>query len=325
MDLRSIAYFVKIATLGSITRAADQLGVAQSALSRRVRIIEDELGMQLLMRAPRGIRMTRAGLQFLGHCQRVIRELTLVKEELRVRKEVPRGNVALGMSPTIGPLLLPGSIERAHQQCPDVRLRIVEGYSPTLFDALLAGHLDLAVLMNPPATRALTLRPLVSEPMVVLTPRQSGNARRFYTLAELAKTPLIVTAGSREIIEDQLRRIDAKPNIQIEISAIEPIRRMLLRGIGVTALPVSTFHDDIVAGSITAYPIVDGNFQRTLYIAYPAEGRPSAAVEEILQILVAETNALIDLGTFNVPILHQIRQQTKRTMSQPKYLRKNKR
>ena len=323
MDLRSITYFARIATAGSIARAADQLGVAQSALSRRVRIIEDELGTQLLTRAPRGVRMTGAGLQFLGHCQRVIRELTLVKEELRVRKEVPRGNVALGMSPTIGPLLLPGSIERAQQQCPDVGLRIVEGYSPALFDALLAGHLDLAVLMNPPATRALTLKPLVSEPMVVLTPPQPRNARRFFTLAELAKTPLIVTAGSREIIEDQLRRIDAKPNIQIEISAIEPIRRMLLRGIGVTALPVSTFHDDIVAGRITAYPIADGNFQRTLYIAYPSEDRPPAAVEEILQILVAETNVLIDRGTFNFPVFRETRKaRTKRLMSEPRHTRK---
>ncbi len=325
MDLRSITYFVKIAAVGSIARAADQLGLAQSALSRRVRIIENELGTRLLIRAPRGIRMTSAGLQFLGHCQRVIRELTLVKEELRVRKEVPRGNVTLGISPTIGPLLLPGTIERAQQQCPYVRLRIVEGYSPTLFDALLAGQLDLAVLMNPPATRALTLRPLVSEPIVVLTPQQPRNARRFFTLAELAKTPLIVSAGSREIIEDQLRRIDAKLNVQIEVSAIEPIRRLLLRGIGITALPVSTFHDDIVAGRITPYPIVDGNFQRTLHIAYPAEGQPSAAVEEILQILVAETNVLIDLGIFNVPIFRQIKRQTKRLMSKPKPVRKNKR
>lgn len=312
MDLRSISYFVKIANVGSMTGAADQLGVAQSALSRHVRNLEDELGVPLLVRGPRGVRLTGAGLQFLGHCQRVMRELTLVREEVRVQKGVPRGNVVLGISPTIGPLLLPGAIERAQQQCPDVFLRVVEGYSPALFDALLAGKIDLAVLMSPLVTRALTLRPLVSEPIVVLTPPQPRAARRFYTLAELAKTPLIVTAAAREIVEEQLRRIDAKPNIQMEIGAIEPIRRLLLRGVGVTALPVSTFRDDIVAGRIAAYPIADGDFQRMLYLAHPADRPHSAAVAEISQILVAEMNALIALGIFEIPMLPQHKDQVKR-------------
>jgi DNA-binding transcriptional LysR family regulator len=84
MDLRSISYFVKIANVGSITGAAEQLGVAQSALSRHVRSVEDELGMPLLVRGPRGVRLTGAGLQFLERCQRVIREITLAKEELRI-------------------------------------------------------------------------------------------------------------------------------------------------------------------------------------------------------------------------------------------------
>ena len=307
MDLRSISYFVKIANVGSITGAAEQLGVAQSALSRHVRGLEDELGMPLLARGPRGVRLTGAGLQFLERCQRVMREITLAKEELRMRKEVaPRGTVVLGISPTIGPLLLPGSIERAQQQCPEVFLRVVEGYSPALFDALLAGKIDLAVLMSPLVTRALTLRPLVAEPIVVLTPPQPRNARRFYTLAELAKTPLIVTAAAREIVEEQLRRIDAKPIIQSEVGAIEPIRRLLLRGIGVTALPVSTFRDDIVAGRIAAYPIADGDFQRMLYIAHSAERPPSAAMTEISQILAAETNVLIERRTFEIPMLKPV-------------------
>lgn len=83
MDLRSIKYFVRIADLGSITRAADHLGVAQPALTRHVRGIEDELGMQLLVRLPRGVRLTGAGRQFFEHCQRVLREFARLKEELR--------------------------------------------------------------------------------------------------------------------------------------------------------------------------------------------------------------------------------------------------
>lgn len=322
MDLRSISYFVRIADAGSVTLAAAQLGVAQSALSRQVRLLESEIGMPLLLRQPRGVRLTGAGVQFLEHCQRVIREITLLKEEMRVRKEVPRGGVVLGIPPTLAPLLLPGSIERAQQQCPDVVLRVVEGYSTILFDALLTGQIDVAILMNPPASRALTLRPLVSEPIVVLMPPGSGAARSFVTMAELAALPLIVTAAVRAIIEDQLRRVNLKPNIQIEVSAIEAIRRVLLRGSGVTALPISVFHEDIRAGRIAAYAIADGDFQRTLYLAYPAKFRHTAAVEEISQILVAETNTLVDLGAFEFVVGRQIRQPLRRAAPGTKGFRK---
>ena len=306
MDLRSIKYFVQIADLGSITRAAAQLGVAQPALSRHVRSIEDELGMQLLVRLPRGVRLTGAGRQFLDHCRRVMREFSRVKEELRGRNEVPRGRVVLGMSPTVGPLLLPGSIERARRTCPDVVLKVVEGFSVMLYDALLTGRVDIAVLTNPAPSRALAMTPLISEPIVVLAPPQPRGTRRFFTLAELTKTPIIATEAIRGIVEEQLGHSGARLNVEAEIDAVEAIRQLLLRGIGASVMPVSTFHEDIRAGRIAAYPIADANVHRMLFLAYPAEGRRSAAVQEISQIVSAETNALLDQGMFRIPAESQI-------------------
>lgn len=300
MDLRSISYFVRIADAGSLRLAAAQLGVAQSALSRQLRLLEAEIGMPLLVRHARGVRLTAAGAQFLEHCQSVVREITRLKEEMRVRKEVPRGGVVLGIPPTIGPLLLPGAIERLRERCPEVTLRVVESYSTTLFDSLLAGQIDLAILMDPPASRALTLRPLVSEPIVVMMPPQSVAGRSFVSMQELAAMPLIVTGAVRAILDYQLRRVNLKPTIEIEIGAIEAIRRVLLRGSGVSALPVSVFHDDIRAGRIAALPIANGDFRRMLYLAYPTKYRRTAAVEEVSQILAAETNAMSELGAFDV-------------------------
>ena len=325
MDLRSIKYFVQIADLGSITRAAVQLGVAQPALSRHVRSIEDELGMQLLVRLPRGVRLTGAGRQFLEHCRRVMREFSRVKEELRGRTEVPRGRVVLGMSPTVGPLLLPGSVERARRSCPDVVLKVVEGFSVMLYDALLTGRVDIAVLTNPAASRALTMTPLISEPIVVLARPQPRGTRRFFTLAELAKTPIIVTEAIRAIVEEQLGRSGARLNVDVEIDAVEAIRQLVLRGVGVTVLPVSTFHEDIRAGRIAAYQIADANVHRMLFLAYPAERRRSAAVEEISQIVSAETNVLLDLGLFRIPPASQIGEPTKNTIHEPTTTRRKKR
>lgn len=301
MDLRSLRYFVQIAELGSITRAADHLGVAQPALSRQIHGVEEELGTQLLTRLPRGVRLTVAGRQFLDHCRKILRELDRAQEELRDRSEVPSGRVILGLSPTVGPLLLPGVIERVRRQCPQITLKIVEWFSTQLYDALLTGRVDVAVLTNAPPSRALKLTPLISEPIVVLTPPQARGTRRFYTLPELSRTPVVTSEAIRHIVEEQIGRYGWRLNIEAEIDAIEAIRQLLLRGVGPVIMPVSTFHADIKAGRFTAFQIADASVHRMLALAYPIERRLPAALDEISQVVVGEMNALFDAGVFSVP------------------------
>lgn len=312
MDLRSIRYFTQIADLGSITRAANSIGIAQSALSRHVRALEDELGVQLLVRLPRGVRLTGAGRQFLERCRRVLREFDRVRDEVHADIQVLRGSVVLGLSPTISALLLPGSVERASRQFPNVTLKIVEGFSTALYDWLLTGRVDVAVLTNPPPSRALNFTPLISEPIVVLTPPQQRGMRRFYTLTELSKTPVIVSERIRAIVEEQISRHGARLNVAVEVDAIEAIRRLLLRGMGPAVMPVSTFHEDIEAGSISAFQIADVNVNRILVLARPAERHASAAVEEVAQILTAEMRALFDTGIFGMPAARHSRPGTGR-------------
>jgi LysR family nitrogen assimilation transcriptional regulator len=301
MDLRSIRYFVQIADLGSITRAAQHLGIAQPALSRHLRSLEEELGTELLVRLPRGVRLTGAGRQFVDHCRRIMRELGRAQDELRSTTDMPQGRVVLGLSPTIAPLVLPGIVERVKRQCPQISLKVVEGFSIQLYDALLAGRVDLGLLTSPAPSRALKLTPLISEPIVVLAVPEARGTRRFYTLPELAKTPVITTEAIRSIVDDQVRRYGARLNIEAEIDAVEAIRRLLLRGIGPAVMPVSTFNEDIQAGTRAAFPIADANVQRILMVGQPAERKPSAASEEIAHILTAETNRLFDIGLFSLP------------------------
>ncbi len=140
MELRSIQYFVQV---------ADE--VASRALRRRLEL---------------------PSLPSLGHARAIMVEVSRASERVRGNAQAPRGSVVMGTSPTLAPLLLPGCDARARQQCPSVTLKVVEGFSPQLLDALLAGRLDLAVMTNPPRTTALALTPLCSEPLVVLSPLQ---------------------------------------------------------------------------------------------------------------------------------------------------------
>lgn len=301
MDLRGIRYFVQIAELGSITRAAQHLRVAQPALSRHIHALEEELGVPLLVRLPRGVRLTTAGRQFLDHCQRILRELGRAQDELRSGNAVAQGRVMLGVSPTTGPLLLPGVVERMRRQCPQISLKVVDGFSNQLYDWLQAGRADVAILTNPVGSRTVKVTPLISEPIVVYAVTQGRSARRFFTAADLARTPVISTEAIRIIADEQLQRHKVRLRVEAEIDSVEAIRRLVLRGISMALMPISTFHEDVAAGRLSAWPIADANIHRILTLGQRAERRPSAAIDEVAQIVGAEIRGLADAGVFSLP------------------------
>ncbi len=300
MDLKGIRYFVQIAELGSITRAAQHLRVAQPALSRHIHALEQELGVSLLVRLPRGVRLTTAGRQFLDHCQRILRELNRAQDELRGGDGSAQGRVILGVSPTTGPLLLPGVVERMRRQCPQISLKVVDGFSNQLYDWLQAGRADVAVLTNPVNSRTVKVTPLISEPVVVFVPADQ-RPQRFLTVAELARTPLVSTEAIRIIADEQLQRHKARVLVEAEIDAVEAIRRLVLRGTSLALMPVSTFHEDLASGRLQALPVVDANIHRILTLGQQAERRPSAAIDEVAQIVSAEVRALAEQGVFGLP------------------------
>ena len=302
MELRSLSYFVGIADEGSITRAAEKLGVAQPALTRHVKQLEAELGVRLFTRLPRGVRLTGAGRDLLEHARKVVQEVERARDRVRGTTRLARGRVVMGTAPTLAPLLLPRCVARARRQCPTVTLRAIEGFSPQLHDALLTGRLDLAVMTNPPRSPALVLTPLISEPMVVVVPAPAARGTRSaYSLAELSRTPLVLSAGLRAVVEEQLARFGAALRVEAEVDSIEAIRRLLLSGFGVTVMPVSTFHAEIAARRLAAFPVEDANLHRILVLARPAAEARSAAVGEIERVVRLEMAEMSGEGLFQLP------------------------
>lgn len=107
MELRSMRYFVQVADEGSITRAADKLGVAQPALTRHLKRLEASLGTQLLMRLPRGVRLTTSGREFLEHARRITFEAARARTLIQAGAKTARGRVDMGTSPTLAPCCFP--------------------------------------------------------------------------------------------------------------------------------------------------------------------------------------------------------------------------
>jgi LysR family nitrogen assimilation transcriptional regulator len=182
-----------------------------------------------------------------------------------------------------------------------VTLKVMEGFSPQLLDALLTGRLDVAVRTNPPRAPALSLTPLISEPLMVFAPPGARTGARPFSLTELSRTPMVVTVGMRAIVDDQLASFGTTLRIEAEVDSVEAMRRLLVSGVGMTVMPVSTFHAEVRAGHLAAYPIERANLHRILVLARPLIEVRSAAIDQVERIVRSEMTALLDAGLFRLP------------------------
>src|SRR5215218_8906758 len=148
MDLRQLEYFVRVAELGSFTRAAIALDVAQPALSRQVRLLEVELRQNLLTRNGRGAIPTEAGKLLLEHGRGILHQVERAREELGRVRGALAGRVAVGLPPSVAKLMTVPLTREFRQRLPDATLAIMEGLSTAMRESLEKGRLDIAVLYN---------------------------------------------------------------------------------------------------------------------------------------------------------------------------------
>src|SRR3546814_14168642 len=138
MDTRALRYFVHVAQLKSFSRAAAHLRIAQPALSRQIRNLEDELGVQLLTRSVRGVQMTEAGALLLERAEVILDQIKKARLEVAAEAGEPSGRLTLAVTPAAGPMLVPPLVERCEASFPKVSLRFVEGLPGVLHNALSA-------------------------------------------------------------------------------------------------------------------------------------------------------------------------------------------
>ncbi len=293
LDFRALNYFAKIAELGSITRAAQHLNVAQPALSRQVRQLEDELGAQLLIRESRGIHLTDQGRELFEHAKTILREVQRAKDEVRGSAGSPGGTCALGLVPTICPRVAPDLVSIIRSDYPRIDLTISEAYSQPLMDWLDEGRLDLAVLTEPAPTRRMIIEHLVSEEMMFVTVRGSRKAGPI-SLDELATTPLVMSQGIRTIIDNLLGHKGPLVTVMLELNSIETIRLMVRQGIATTILPRSILYEEARSGEVTLHPIGPKGIFRRLALGYSRTrrlSRSSQIIKDAVMKIVADLDA----------------------------------
>ncbi|HEU5090075.1 MAG TPA: LysR substrate-binding domain-containing protein, partial [Roseiflexaceae bacterium] len=177
MELHHLRYFEAVARLGSVTRAAEELHVAQPSLSKQIKALEGELGVALFDRVGRRVELSEGGRVLLPYARRVLREVGAARDALHEHEQLARGHVVIGAPPTIGARLLPEALAAFHSQHPAIELELHEAGSAPLVRLLLEGGVDLAVVPIPAGgTQSLAL--FTEDLVVAVAPhhRLAGHA-----------------------------------------------------------------------------------------------------------------------------------------------------
>lgn len=241
MNLKQLEYFVRVAELGSFSRAAMILDVAQPALSRQVRLLETDLRCSLLQRTGRGVVLTEAGRRLFERSVGILQLVQQAREDMEAGREEPAGRVTLGLPPSLGRLLTLPLVERIRDHLPKARLVIVEGLTTHLIEWIATGRVDLALVHNPEAQPAIEIQPLLDEPLCLIGPAR-GRSRRSglrieapVAFADVAQRPLVIpdhTQTIRRLVEAQAALSGLKLTIAWEVSGVPAILELVRAGYG---------------------------------------------------------------------------------------------
>lgn len=275
MDVRQLRYFIAIAEVGSVSRAAERLGVAQPSLSQQIRAMEMHFGVTLLRRTPRGVVPTEAGLRLVERGRTILGQFAELRAAVVDGVDAPAGEVRFGMPTSTVSVLSVPLIEAARSRLPAVRIHIVEAMSQILFDGMRRGEVDLAILSEPPHCQGLVMHPLVSEPLHLFgTPAMMAqHADGPVPMETLLELPLILPGrpnGLRVLLEETAAAMRRSLRPVLEMNSQSQIKLLVRRGHGLSVLPLASLQQEVAAGGIMTAGIGTPPLCRPIFLAHVA-------------------------------------------------------
>lgn len=248
LTLKQLEYLIAAAEAGSVTGAAAQLYISQSAVSTALSDLEQTLGTQLFVRRPRGLALTNAGREILNDARRIVMSVDDMKETARSSVESLTGKLRVGCYSTLAPVLLPMIIDEFLGQHPKVDLSFVEGSHADLTDKLRSGQLDLAIVYDYGIAEMRSgddfslERVYESLPYVLLPNDHDLAERRRVALHELAEEPLILfdLAPGGDYFLSFFARAGLQPRVRFRTTSFEMVRALVARGLGYSILSQRT-------------------------------------------------------------------------------------
>jgi DNA-binding transcriptional LysR family regulator len=236
-----LAWFAAVARREHLTRAARDLAVPQSTLSRAMARLEADLGVALLARHGRAISLTPAGRSFARFAERALGEVERAAEAVRTDADPAAGKVAFGFLHTMGPETVPELLRAFRADHPRVRFALVQSYGEDMIERMRAGELDLCLTSPVPEAPDLVTRRLDEQRLFLVVPADHRLAgRRRVRLAEAAEEPFVTLEpgyGLRRLTDVLCERAGFRPRVAFEGEEPETLRGLVAAGLGVALLP----------------------------------------------------------------------------------------
>ncbi|WP_416046789.1 LysR family transcriptional regulator [Cupriavidus basilensis] len=296
MDIRELRSFIGVARAGSFSRAASDLYIAQPALSRQIAKLEAEIGVALLVRHGRGVRLTAAGSRLLERAEMICDMLNETSEDVRASSDEERGHLAVGLPPTMSLLIGADLTKEFCERWGRVSLHVREGLSSSLQEWVLDRRVDLAVVYNQPPLEAFNVRPLFSEPMILVGPPVARSRWRDYHIRELAELPLILPGlphSNRRLIEQAAIQHGVRLRVMLEVDSVALTKQLVKAGLGYSILTFIAIQREIEAGELVAHRIVRPAIRSNVAITTLRDGSVSRYAEAWIEMLCARLKTFV--------------------------------
>jgi len=290
MNLQQLETFVRVAELGSFSKASFVLRIAQSALSRQVRALETDLRQTLFTRTGRGVCLTESGSRLLKHSIGILELVARVSEDMETHRGEPGGRVVIGLPPSLSRLLTPVLVETFQRELPNARPVVVEGLSAHIGEWIASGRVDVGLMHNPDAQSSIETTPLLEEELCLIGPAKQARARKpvDLPLAELPRYPLILPEQShviRRLLDTQAAISGVKLNIAWEVSSVPAILDLVLAGHGYAVMGRHAAAAWGHARELEARPLTQPRVHSTLCLCVASHRKPSALTRRSIRLL----------------------------------------
>jgi LysR family nitrogen assimilation transcriptional regulator len=287
IDSRRLLLFYHVARAGSLSKAEASLFIPQPAISRHLSRLEDDLGVKLLERNGRGVALTSFGEILFRQAETILQDMATTLEELDLAKHRPAGRVSISASSVVMSMFMPDIVRRFIDRFPEVELTAIQAISGEVYNQLVSGRVDVAIVMQVPTKHRFGLQKLLDEPMVVVL----SKTHKLATQTSVKRTDLAAMElalptspnGMRGIIDNYLAagNVEIRPHLQMD--SVPLTAEILKDGRFATLMPATTVEHEF--RDFVALPLVPP-LNRTLYAARRQEEGRSPYVDALMDVVV---------------------------------------
>ncbi|KHA54044.1 LysR family transcriptional regulator [Sulfitobacter geojensis] len=301
MDIRSLRYFLAIADSPSLSVASTVLGVAQPSLSQNVHKMEEELGVKLLSRSPRGIKLTEEGQVLEAHAKQICLGLETCIKDIQELGTNVRGTVAFGMPPSSSMVLSVPLVETIQLEYPEIRLKVIEAISGYFKPWLVDGTVELALIYDLKDVEKFPGTHVIDEELFFYSAPDAwpfdSSPDQPISFRELGKVDMILpTNGLRDTIRRYEEEQNAPLNVIIEMDAMRQIIELVTRGSGYAIFAPSATQKQVERGELLQTRIVDPVLTRSVHLVRHPDHVPSRACRTVEDITLYIMRELIQRG-----------------------------